>query len=485
MSRARKTSTSSRPSRRGTIYLAAVLGALVLINLYVFVWNKKTSVPAVMERAALAGEAGVTDETPGAALAQADLDDGASETDESAPVPEQEEPGRWIEGEVKKGDSLGRILVREGLQPADRDEIIRALSGVLDFRAIKVGQKYRLHMGDDNRVQAFHLDVSRLVKVRAQRDPGGKLVGRKDQTETRLEVEAISGRIRSSLHTAVKATGEDTSLVSFFVDVFAYDLDFYVDQHEGDTFRVIVEKEYIGDEFLRYRRVVAAEYAGKAGTYRAFWWQAPGAKNGRYYDEKGTSVEKSLLKTPLKYTRVSSGFNPKRYHPVLHRTRAHLGIDYAAPTGTPVRSAASGTIVSRGPAGGAGNMVIVKHEGGMQTVYMHLSRFAKGQKIGQRVAQKDVIGYVGMTGLATGPHLHFGVKMNGSYVDPMKLKIVRSAGVAKKDLADFRRDTAALVTRLAAIEVPDENAADAAAPFGDPDDDDDEPAAADDRAPQP
>jgi murein DD-endopeptidase MepM/ murein hydrolase activator NlpD len=460
MPRARKSSTPSRSNRRGTIYLGGVLGALVLINLYVFVWNKHTSVPAVMERAALAGEAGVTESgSDPAALAPgapgADLDDGTA--GDSAAVPEQDEPGRWIEGEVEKGDSLGRILVREGLEPGDRDEIIRALSGVLDFRAIKVGQKYRLHMGEDNRVQAFHLDVSRLVKVRAQRDPSGKLVGVKDQTETRLETDEISGRITSSLHAAVKAAGEDTNLVSFFVDVFAYDLDFYVDQHEGDTFRVIVEKEYAGDAFLRYKRVVAAEYAGKAGTYRAFWWKAPGAKDGRYYDEKGASVEKSMLKTPLKYTRVSSGFSRKRFHPVLHRTKAHLGIDYAAPTGTPVRSAASGTIVSRGPAGGAGNMVIVKHEGGMQTVYMHLSRFAKGQKVGQRVASKDVIGYVGMTGLATGPHLHFGVKMNGSYVDPMKLKIVRSAGVAKKDLGDFRRDTTALVTRLAAIAVPDDS----------------------------
>ena len=475
MPRPHKTTSPSRPTRsvrgrrhRGSLYLAAVLGTLVVVNLYVFVWNKKTSVPAVMERAAMAGENSVS----GAAAAAADAVAAEAATAAAAAavpgaLPEQAEPARWIEGAVEKGDSLGRILVREGLPPADRDEVIRALSGVLDFRAIMVGQKYRLRLGEDGRVETFLLDVSRLVKVRVQREPSGKLVGVEDHAETRLEVDEISGRIVSSLHSAVKASGEDTSLVSFFVDVFAYDLDFYVDQHRGDSFRVIVEKEYIGARFLRYKRVLAAEYAGKAGTYRAFWWQAPGARDGRYYDEKGVSVEKSLLKTPLKYTRVSSGFNRKRFHPVLHRTRAHLGIDYAAPTGTPVRAAASGTIVSRGPQGGAGNCVILKHGGGMQTIYMHMSRFAKGQAPGQKVAQKTVIGYVGMTGLATGPHLHFGVKLDGSYVDPMKLKIVRSAGVAKKDLPSFRRDTGARVQQLAAIALPDEAAPSASTPDGD------------------
>jgi murein DD-endopeptidase MepM/ murein hydrolase activator NlpD len=350
--------------------------------------------------------------------------------------------------------------------------VIRALSGILDFGAIKVGQKYRLHFAPDGSVDAFRLDVSRLIKVRVEREAGGGFVGKKDETQTRIEVDQIGGRIESSLNAAVKATGEDTALVSFFVDVFAYDLNFYIDQHKGDTFRAIVEKEMVptadgtGEEFLRYRRIVAAEYAGKAGTFRAFWWKPTSAKDGRYYNEKGESVEKSLLKTPLKYTRISSKFDPKRFHPVLHREKAHMGIDYAAPTGTPIWAAASGTIVSRGPLGGAGNCVILRHDGGMTTLYMHMSKFAAGQKVGQRVSQKTVIGFVGMTGLATGPHLHFGVKMNGTYIDPMKLKPIRAGGVARKDMAAFKADTAGLVGRLAHIEIPSEAAtaaADAAA----------------------
>src|SRR5690606_594403 len=138
-------------------------------------------------------------------------------------------------------------------------------------------------------------------------------------------------------------------------------------------------------------------------------------------DEKGHSSEKTLLKTPLKFHRISSKFDRRRMHPVLHTTRAHLGIDYAAPTATPVWAAASGTVVHRAPSGGAGNMVILRHDGGLQTVYMHLSKFASGQKVGQRVNAKTVIGYVGTTGLSTGPHLHFGVKQNGAFIDPSKL----------------------------------------------------------------
>jgi murein DD-endopeptidase MepM/ murein hydrolase activator NlpD len=254
-------------------------------------------------------------------------------------------------------------------------------------------------------------------------------------------VKSVGGRIDSSLYAAITTSGEGAALVDFFVDVFAYDLDFYNDTHDGDTFRVVVEKELKDNELIGYKRILAAEYQGKAGTFRTFYW------NGAYYAEDGTSSEKTLLKTPLKFTRISSGFDRRRMHPVLHTTSAHLGIDYAAPTGTPVWAAASGTISHRAPAGGAGNLVMIKHDGGIQTAYMHLSKFASGQKVGQRVKAKTVIGYVGSTGLSTGPHLHFGVKQGGSYIDPSKLVPVKGKGVTAKDLEAFKGE----VTRLQAL----------------------------------
>src|SRR5690606_26302944 len=194
----------------------------------------------------------------------------------------------------------------------------------------------------------FEFNASRVQTVRAFRDAAGAMTSEKAEARTRLEEVEIGGQVQSSLYMAFKGAGEDTALVAFFVDVFAYDLNFYVDQHVGDSFRMVVEKEFIGDEFLRYRRVVAAEYAGRAGTFRAFWWQPPGEKEGRYFNEKGESVERTFLKTPLKFARISSRYNPRRMHPVLHVRRGHFGVDYAAPTGTPIWAAAPGRIKFRG-----------------------------------------------------------------------------------------------------------------------------------------
>ncbi|MGE3546770.1 MAG: peptidoglycan DD-metalloendopeptidase family protein, partial [Kofleriaceae bacterium] len=359
-------------------------------------------------------------------------------------------PPGTVEGKVAKSDTLGKLLKKSGLSAAEADEVIRSLSGVLDFKNIRAGQSYRIERGADGRVRLFELEVSKVETARAMRDASGALVGKADTSETRVEVKAIGGRIDSSLYASLTGAGETGALVDFFVDVFAYDLDFYNDTHEGDTFRVVVEKELAGQDFLRYRRILAAEYQGKAGTFKTFYF--PATKG--YYDESGQSSEKSLLKTPLKFTRISSGFDRKRMHPVMHTVRAHLGVDYAAPTGTPVWAAASGTIVHRGPAGGAGNLVMIRHDTGIETAYMHLSKFAPDQKVGQRVAAKTVIGYVGTTGLSTGPHLHFGVKRNGQYIDPSKLTPIRGRGVSKKQLAEFKAEVAKLEQMFSTISLP-------------------------------
>lgn len=442
------------PRSRNGLWVAILLAALVLVNLYVFVWNKDTSLAAVKKRAAesppamVPGPQTALDAQPGAPpgpLAGLSQQAAADAAALGRPV---------IEGTVGNGDSLGRLLKRQGLSGAQSDELIRALHGVLDFKTIRAGQKFRLERNAEGAVEAFELVISKISTVRARRDGEGKLVGSTDQAQTRVEVRQVSGSIDSSLYAAIKAAGEDSSLVAFFVDVFAYDLDFYNDTHDGDTFRVVVEKEYKDQEFLGYRRILAAEYAGKAGRFRTFYFAGRGGERGRYFDANGESAEKTFLKTPLKFARMSSGFDRRRMHPVLHTVRAHLGVDYAAPTGTPVWAAAPGKIVSRSFAGGAGNMVILRHEGGLDTVYMHLSKFAMGQKVGQHVEAKTVIGYVGTTGLSTGPHLHFGVKKNGAFVDPSKLAPTRRAGVPRQHREAFRAEAARLAALLESAPVP-------------------------------
>src|SRR5262245_40437622 len=404
------------PARRGGAWVLLVLGALVLVNLYVFVWDKETSVAAIKREA----EA----KTPAAALPSQPLIEPAPASPLPA-TPAPVGPPGIVDGKVGKGDTLGRLLKKSGLTGPEADEVIRALSGAIDFKNIRAGQPFRIERGADGRVKLFEIVLSKVQAIRAVRAPTGELVGKTTTSATRLETRSLGGRIDTSLWNSIHAAGEQPALVDFFVDVFAYDLDFYNDTQAGDTFRVIVEKERIDapdapdNGFVRYKRILAAEYKGRAGTFRTFYF------DGAYYNEAGESSEKTLLKTPLKFQRITSGFDRARMHPILQTTTAHLGVDYAAPVGTPVWAAAPGTIAFRGPAGGAGNFVVLRHDGGLETHYMHMSKFASGQQVGQRIPAKTIIGFVGSTGLSTGPHLHFGVKKDGAYIDPSKLVPVK------------------------------------------------------------
>lgn len=439
------------PARNGGGLVVLVLGALVLVNLYVFVWDKKTSVAAIKQQAEAKSNPAMA--IPAAPLAAVPAESGAVQRSDADAARREGttsagatagSPGT-IEGTVGKSDTLGKMLKKSGLSAAETDEVIRSLSGKLDFRTIKAGQTFRIERGPDGRVKLFELVLSKIHRVRAERQPSGELQGISDESETRLELKSISGKIETTLYSAVKTAGEQGALVDFFVDVFAYDLDFYVDTHEGDEFRIVVEKHFKDQELIRYGRILAAEYKGKEGTFQTFFW------NGKYYDATGASSEKGMLKTPLKFARVSSGFDRKRMHPVLHTVRAHLGVDYAAPVGTPVWAAADGVVSHKAPSGGAGNLVMIRHADGVETAYMHLSKFANIQ-VGQKIAAKTVIGYVGTTGLSTGPHLHFGVKKNGAFVDPTKLAPMRGKPVSAKELEAFRAEVARLGALMTSTE---------------------------------
>jgi murein DD-endopeptidase MepM/ murein hydrolase activator NlpD len=430
-------SLGAAPAKKNGAWVLLVLGALVVVNLYVFVWDKKTSLAAIQHKAEAQGSGA----NPTLSIQTSPLVAPGSDA-AAAPVG----PPGSVEGKVGKSDTLGKLLKKSGLSAAEADEVIRSLSGVLDFKAIRAGQPFRIERGPDGRVNVFELELSKIQHVRTERQPNGELQGTADNKETRIELKSITGKIDSSLYAAVKANGETAALADFFVDVFAYDLDFYNDTRDGDTFHIVVEKKWSDvdgkQEHVGYGRILAAEYSGKDGTYKTFLW------NGKYYDEAGQSSERGFLKTPLKFARISSGFDRARMHPILHIQRAHLGVDYAAPVGTPVWAAASGTVTHVGPAGGAGNLVMIRHDNGIETAYMHLSKFASGIKTGQRIEAKTVIGYVGTTGLSTGPHLHFGVKKNGVFVDPSKLTPWRGKGVTSGERDAFKAEVAKLESQM-------------------------------------
>jgi murein DD-endopeptidase MepM/ murein hydrolase activator NlpD len=351
-----------------------------------------------------------------------------------APPPEDDAEGHEdsVEKKFANNDTLGQVLAREGFGPAG-PQVIAALGKLVDARSIRGGQKYLVRLGDDGAPAAFEYQPSAVLRYLVEKDEeSGSWKGRKLEAAVEIKTAEAGGVVDSSLYESVQKAGESTALVGLLVEQFAWDVNFYTDTHPGDHWKVIIEKQFLGGQFYKYGRLLAAEYGGKVGTFRAFFWAGKGAardKPGKYYDDHGLAISKTMLKTPLRYVRISSKFDRKRFHPILHVEKAHLGIDYAAPQGTPVWASASGRVVEVGMKRGSGNTIVLAHTNGLSTRYYHLSRYARGLHVGQQVKQKEVIGYVGMTGLATGPHLHFSVTKNGAFVDPSKLAVSRDAPV--------------------------------------------------------
>jgi len=235
--------------------------------------------------------------------------------------------------------------------------------------------------------------------------------------------------------------------------VFQWDIDFSRDTRPGDAFRVLFEKVYLDGNFLRYGRLLAAEYRG-ARAQAAAYYHDDEALAG-YYTADGQSLQRMFLAAPCRHRRISSRFNLNRWHPVLNRRVPHLGVDYAAETGTPVYAAAEGTVTYVGFNSRAGNLVKIRHAREYETVYAHLSRFARGLRAGQTVEQGQTIGFVGSTGMSTGPHLHYGMKHRGQYIDPLLQESARGAGLTGRALSDFRRRQSQLAAALQDVAIPE------------------------------
>jgi murein DD-endopeptidase MepM/ murein hydrolase activator NlpD len=300
---------------------------------------------------------------------------------------------------------------------------------------------------DEDSPESFHYMPTPVLHYFVSQKSDGTWQAKKQEKPIEIKTVQAHGTVESSLYESVSKAGEGGALVSLMVDLFAWDINFYTDTHPGDHWKVVVEKQYLGGQFYKYGRLLAAEYGGKTGTFRGFYWNPTGERGkGHYYDEKGQALAKTMLKTPLRFVRISSKFDLKRFHPVLHVMKAHLGVDYAAPVGTPVWASMAGKVVQAEMMRGSGNTVVIAHSNGTQTRYYHLSRFAKNVKVGKQVQQKEAIGYVGNTGLSTGPHLHFSVVKNGHFIDPAKVSVLHEPGPSNRAafLAAIRPHVAAL-----------------------------------------
>jgi murein DD-endopeptidase MepM/ murein hydrolase activator NlpD len=248
----------------------------------------------------------------------------------------------------------------------------------------------------------------------------------------------LGGVVRSSLFESMRDLGERPELVYSFADIFAWDFDFSKQTRPGDEFRMVYEKFFDKDGFVRYGRILAAEYRASNKNHTAVWFEDQNGK-GDFFTPDGNSVRRAFLKAPLKFTRISSRYTKARLHPVLHITRPHEGVDYAAPIGTPVWAVANGQVVYTGWSGGFGRLVKIKHSNGVVSFYGHLSRYASGLRVGQMIDQKQLIGYVGMSGLATGPHLDFRLQKNGRFMDPLSVRMDTGEPISARALPRFNQ----------------------------------------------
>jgi murein DD-endopeptidase MepM/ murein hydrolase activator NlpD len=440
-----------RPQQlRSSLGLGGLLVVLTAVNIYYFFLRKDTSVKNLMKPVSTSQtladrkQEALSDSIPPSLLGAAYQDKKQQKSSDATSGADADD--NPLQGEFAASETLSTVLAREGFGSATFN-VIAALSKLVDPKLIRAGEHYQVDKDDDGNAVSFEYSPTRVLRYVVSQSADGNWQAKKEEKPIEVKVANAYGTIESSLYESAAKAGESGALVSLIVDLFAWDINFYTDTHPGDHWKVIVEKQYLGGQFYKYGKLLAAEYSGKTGTFRGFYWNPSGKHGqGRYYDEKGQALAKSMLKTPLRYVRISSKFDLKRFHPILHKLKAHLGIDYAAPVGTPVWAPANGKVVQAEMMRGSGNTIVLSHAGGIQTRYYHLSRFAKSLKVGKQVQQKEVIGYVGTTGLSTGPHLHFSVVKNGHFIDPAKLGVVREPGPANR--AAFM---AAMRPRLAAL----------------------------------
>ncbi|HTP96226.1 MAG TPA: peptidoglycan DD-metalloendopeptidase family protein [Burkholderiales bacterium] len=357
----------------------------------------------------------------------------------------------WREERIQRGDTVAALLARLQIDDRSALEFLRHTPEARSLTQLRPGKTVQARAADDGSLLALSYLDSNGRRVTLRRDGESfRIDAQSAALERRLQM--ASGVIASSLFAATDAAGLPDSIAVQIADIFSTDVDFHRELRRGDRFSVVYEVFFNGGEPVRIGRVAAAEFTNQGKTYRAVYFQTADGQGG-YYTFDGRNLRKAFLRSPLEYSRISSGFTQARFHPILQSWRAHRGIDYAAPTGTRVKVTADGIVEFAGRSGGYGNLVVVKHMQKYATYYGHLSGFAKGIRAGTRVHQGDVIGFVGMSGLATGPHLHYEFHVNGVQQNPLKLAIPEGPPITPQIRAAFEQATEPLAKRLALLRV--------------------------------
>lgn len=348
---------------------------------------------------------------------------------------------------IKSGDTLAAIFKRLGLSAATVHAVVNSSSEAATLADIRPGQSLRVRLDKDGKPVEIEHQFDRISGLRLRRDAAGAYVAEPYQQEVDVRVAYAHGTIEESLFLAGQRAGLSNALIMEMADIFGWDVDFVLDIRSGDEFTVVYEEFYLDGEKLRDGAIIAAEFVNRGRRVRAIrHLDTDGI--AAYYTPDGLSMRKAFLRSPVKFARISSHFNLRRKHPILHKIRAHKGVDYAAASGTPIMASGDGKVVHAGRKGGYGTTVIIQHGQKYTTLYAHLRRLGKGIRRGSRVRQGQVIGYVGKSGLATGPHLHYEFRVNGVHKNPLTVKLPQAKPIAAEYRAEFETLAASRVQEL-------------------------------------
>lgn len=380
----------------------------------------------------------------------AEMLDTPAEEDEQALLAETPEPvapaePEWLSLTVASGETLSTLFNRAGLSATQLHAALNSSKDAKQFTRLKVGQVLEFRI-EDGELQAMRSQLNKLASIELAREEKGFKFQR-HEVKPEVHTRYTQGSIESSLFLAGKRAGMSHGLVMELANIFGYDIDFAREIRKGDHFELVYEEKQVDGEKVGTGEILAARFTNRGKEYQAVRYTN---KQGitSYYLPNGQSMRKAFIRTPVDFARISSRFSMGRKHPILNKIRAHKGVDYAAPRGTPIKAAGAGKVILAGRKGGYGNTVIIQHGGTYRTLYAHMNGFARGVRNGVAVKQGQVIGYIGTTGLSTGPHLHYEFLVNGVHRDPLSIKLPMADPIAANEKQRFLQQTQPLFAQL-------------------------------------
>ena len=344
-----------------------------------------------------------------------------------------------VAGEIRQGESFDGAMKRLSITDSVRSDIIKGFGKTLDFKVLQPGDRFTILLDQDNSIAHATYVSGPLNTHILARNADGSYLASMQKVPLEYRIERLSGEIETSLYAAFTALGEEPKLIHAYADVFASKIDFNTETRSGDRFELLVEKYYKADIFVSYGKILVARYEKEDDTFEGYHYASENTPAG-YFDENGEALGTWFIRSPIPFGRVTSGFSMRRKHPVDGVVRPHLGVDLAAPRGTPVMAAADGKVEYVGRMGGFGKTIILRHHGGYKTYYGHLNGYKKGLKRSSTVAQKEIIAYVGSTGISTGPHLDYRIQHNGVFRNPFGIKFRAKTILQGEELELFGRE---------------------------------------------